>query len=78
MNDENVVSLPTEQDPIEVFQAALANMAVIQERYAAIATILAEIILICRDNADDDAEIGLRVKRVLEDYGTEDRAHENR
>ena len=58
-----------EKTPIEVFQIALNNMALIQQKYASLALILAEIILVAEENHDDDAEIGIRVRRILEDYG---------
>jgi len=69
MNDE--IQVPVEQNPMEAFQLALSNMAIIQQNYSRLAVFVAELMLIVRDNEDDDAEIGLRVKRLIEDYVTE-------
>lgn len=65
---ENAVEQMPSGDVLETFQIALANMAIVQKNYSRLALFVAELMFIVGNNGDDDAEIGLRVKRLIEDY----------
>ena len=57
-----------ESEKLEIIKAALLEMEVVRQEYIKLAVIMVDVVEIVKGNEDDDAEIGRRIKRLLEDY----------